>query len=161
MKRCTALLLFLLLAGLVRADGWALFTAPDDSFSIEFPDTPTALPSDGRNFGWQSTQTGAVYVAGYSVIDGLSEQSEEDQSKVVSSLASAATKPLQNVKRRAGTGSAVELAGTDSTGKLVQFRLEPAPEVNRIYVMKTIGQVDAEHFFTSFQLLGQSDEGGD
>lgn len=161
MRRFAVFLMALLLATLARADGWVVFTAPDDSFSIEFPVAPEAAPHDGKNFAWQANGSDAVYVAGYSVLAGLSDQSEEDQAKLIDVLVRSATKSLKNVKARSGLHPIVEVCGTNSSGKLVQFHAVPAPEVDRVYVLMTIGEADAEHFFNSFELLGASDEGGD
>lgn len=150
MKRLLPLLL--LLATLVQAQTWAVFTAPDESFSVEFPGTAEALPGgEGKHFGWACSAGKAQYIAGYSIIPGYAELSDADEEKALEVFLTGTMRNLKDAAHRPGPDDAVDVKGTNKDGLAVRMRIMPAPDENRIYVMKTVGEADFERFFQSFK----------
>jgi hypothetical protein len=150
MKRLIALLL--LLATLAQAQTWPLFTAPDESFSVEFPGTPKALPGgEGKHFGWAWSEGDTQYIAGYSIIPGYSKLTDADEEKAMEVFVTGAMRNLKNPAQKPGPDDAVDIKGTNRDGLAVRMRVLPAPDEDRIFVMKTVGEADFERFFKSFK----------
>lgn len=142
----------LLLATLAQAQTWPLFTAPDESFSVEFPGAPKALPGgEGKHFGWAWSEGDTQYIAGYSIIPGYSELSEADEAKALEVFVTGAMRNLKDAAHKAGPDDAVDIKGINKDGLAVRMRVLPAPDEDRIFVMKTVGQADFERFFQSFK----------